>query len=47
MNGYPFGSFLLYRENPEKFLLVDGLQRYSTLIEFSKNPLSFVKIYDN
>lgn len=46
MNGYPFGSFLFYKDNLERYVLVDGLQRYSTLIEFSKNPLSFVKIYD-
>lgn len=43
MAGYPFGSLLLYEEN-NKHLLVDGFQRYSTLREFSENPLLFLEV---
>lgn len=44
INGMPFGSLLLYRETPERYLLVDGLQRYTTLEEYSKNPANYIKI---
>lgn len=28
--GFPFGSLLLYKLSEEKYLLIDGLQRFST-----------------
>lgn len=44
LSGSPFGSILLYKESLDKYLLVDGLQRISTLKEFESNPLKFVEI---
>ena len=42
--GYPFGSILLYRyEGDKKLSLIDGLQRYSTLKEYKKNPAKYFK----
>ncbi len=42
INGLPFGSLLLYKENPDEYLLVDGLQRYTTLEDFNKNPYKYI-----
>ena len=37
--GFPFGSLLLFKYEPkERFSLIDGLQRLSTLIHFEKEP---------
>lgn len=41
-DGLPFGSLLLYKETPEIYLLVDGLQRYTTLDSFYQNPYTFL-----
>jgi hypothetical protein len=43
LNGLPFGSLLLYKENPTEYLLVDGLQRYTTLCDFENNPYKYIK----
>lgn len=44
--GDPFGSILLYKEE-DSYLLVDGLQRYTTLRDFISNPSSYIDISDN
>lgn len=46
ISGSPFGSLLLYKENLGRYLLVDGLQRYSTLVKFLDNPMEYVNIID-
>jgi len=44
--GYPFGSILLYRyENSTRLSLIDGLQRYSAMTDFKKNPSKYFKDY--
>lgn len=44
--GYPFGSILLYRYDGGKQLsLIDGLQRYSALREYEKQPESYFTNY--
>ena len=41
--GYPFGSILLYKSSDDaKYRVVDGLQRMSTLSEYSKNKYDFL-----
>lgn len=44
--GNPFGSILLYKDG-DSYLLVDGLQRYSTLRDFMSNPSSYIDISEN
>ena len=40
--GIPFGSILLYHdENKNKYRLIDGLQRCTTIYEFISNPANF------
>lgn len=43
LSGDPFGSILLYKET-DSYLLVDGLQRYTTLKDFLSNPNSYINI---
>lgn len=44
--GFPFGSILLYRyENENKLSLIDGLQRFSTLREYSQDPAKYFTEY--
>jgi uncharacterized protein with ParB-like and HNH nuclease domain len=40
-NGDPFGVILVYKENGD-YLLIDGLQRLSTLVNYQKNPLDYL-----
>lgn len=41
-NGFPFGSLLLYKyDKEEKFSLIDGLQRFSTIMDYEKNPSEY------
>ncbi|MBD5111428.1 MAG: DUF262 domain-containing protein [Ruminococcaceae bacterium] len=47
LKGFPFGSLLLYKETPETYLLVDGLQRYTTLKDFLKYPQNYINIEKN
>lgn len=42
MEGNPFGSILVYQERPDKYVLIDGLQRVSTIKDFIKNPYDYV-----
>lgn len=43
-DGYPFGSILLYEyENDNKFSLIDGLQRYSTMEDFKEHPTNYIE----
>lgn len=43
-DGYPFGSILLYEyENEGKYTLIDGLQRYTTMLDFKENPTNYVE----
>ena len=44
LKGLPFGSLLLYKESPTEYLLVDGLQRYTTLDDFENNPCKYINI---
>jgi hypothetical protein len=44
-DGYPFGSLLVY-DSENKLTLIDGLQRYSTLLDFERNPLKYIKIHN-
>ncbi|MGE7762283.1 DUF262 domain-containing protein [Peribacillus sp. NPDC097895] len=39
--GFPFGSLLLYKKGSEDYLLVDGLQRTSTILEYSLKPTHY------
>lgn len=47
LKGFPFGSLLLYKSSPSSYLLVDGLQRFTTLDDFSKNPFKYIKNYED
>lgn len=45
LNGYPFGSLLLYKNEQSiesKYSLIDGLQRYSTLKKFWDSPSDYI-----
>lgn len=44
--GFPFGSLLLYKyeRDLEKYSLIDGQQRYTTILEYSKNPEEYFPI---
>lgn len=47
-NGFPFGSLLLYRYDAEdRFTLIDGQQRYTTLQEYSKHPERYFPLEDS
>lgn len=42
--GYPFGALLTYQVSPnEKEILLDGQQRWSTILDFQKNKASYFK----
>lgn len=42
--GFPFGSILIYKyKDQDKFSIIDGLQRYSTIEDFNQNPHKYVK----
>ena len=45
-HGYPFGSLLLYRykETDEKYTLIDGQQRYTTLIDYASHPENYFPV---
>lgn len=47
-SGFPFGSLLLYKyELGEKYTLIDGQQRYTTLQEYAKKPELYYPIEDS
>jgi Protein of unknown function DUF262 len=39
--GFPFGSLLLFQKNGENFLLIDGLQRSSTILDHAEKPTAY------
>lgn len=39
--GFPFGSILLYKKTDSEYHLIDGLQRCSTLYDYSSKPAKF------
>ena len=46
-NGYPFGSILIYKYKKdglldEKYSLIDGLQRITTIDEYKKTPHKYI-----
>lgn len=42
--GYPFGAILIYKySDREKLSLIDGLQRYTTMKDFKKNPGKYIE----
>lgn len=49
--GYPFGAILIYKyENEEKYSIIDGLQRYTTIRDYVSNPekyIDFEEVIDN
>ncbi len=51
-NGFPFGSILISRGNennlnsPDNFILIDGLQRYTTIKDYEKHPHKYYA-YEN
>lgn len=45
LDGDPFGSLLLYKDHKSgKYIIIDGLQRYSTLVSFANNPFEYISI---
>lgn len=42
--GFPFGSILIYQDETttKKFKIIDGLQRYTTILDFEKNPYKYM-----
>lgn len=45
--GYPFGAILIYKyENEEKFSIIDGLQRYTTIRDYVGNPEKYINFED-
>lgn len=47
-SGFPFGSLLLYKYGlDEKYTLIDGQQRYTTLQEYAKRPELYYPIEDS
>lgn len=42
--GYPFGAILIYKyENEEKFSIIDGLQRYTTIRDYVSSPEKYIE----
>lgn len=43
--GLPIGTLLLYPKDSgkDKYLVVDGLQRFTTMLQYTKNPFEFVE----
>ncbi|WP_155287931.1 DUF262 domain-containing protein [Lacticaseibacillus zhaodongensis] len=37
-NGFPFGSILLYKTGKDHYSIIDGLQRFSALNSFKRDP---------
>lgn len=43
--GYPFGSILIYKyEDSGKYSLIDGLQRYTTILDFRDDPSKYMEV---
>lgn len=42
-HGYPFGSILIYKyKDLDKFSIIDGLQRFSTIEDFNEKPHNYI-----
>lgn len=42
--GYPFGSILIYKyKDLDKFSIIDGLQRFSTIEDFNEKPHKYIR----
>ena len=43
--GFPFGAILIYQdeETTKKFKIIDGLQRYTTILDFEKAPYKYME----
>lgn len=42
-NGHPFGSILIYKyEDEQKYSIIDGLQRFSTIEDYIKSPEKYI-----
>ena len=43
--GLPVGSLLLYPKDQkgDKYLVVDGLQRFSTMLEYTQEPFKYIE----
>lgn len=45
VNGFPIGALLLYREpRGDRYLLIDGLQRLTTLVQYKAAPLKHLSL---
>lgn len=44
--GYPFGAILVYKYDDDKYSLIDGLQRFTTIKDYQKNPENYLKMDD-
>lgn len=45
--GYPFGAILIYKyENEDKYSIIDGLQRYTTIMDYVDNPEKYINFED-
>lgn len=43
-NGHPFGSILIYKyEDEDKYSIVDGLQRFTTIEDYIHNPEKYIE----
>ncbi|MED3962831.1 DUF262 domain-containing protein [Niallia taxi] len=43
--GFPFGSVLIYKYEEDTMVsLIDGLQRFSTIMDYEKNPQEYIDI---
>lgn len=41
--GYPFGAILIYKyEEDDKYSIIDGLQRFTTIEDYIKNPEEYI-----
>lgn len=46
-NGHPFGAILIYKyEEDEKYSIIDGLQRFTTIQDYISNPEEYISFED-
>src|SRR5690625_3170415 len=45
--GHPFGAILIYKyEEDEKYSIIDGLQRFTTIEDYINNPEEYISFED-
>src|SRR5690625_4578376 len=45
--GYPFGAILIYKyEEDNKYSIIDGLQRFTTIEDYIRNPEDYISFED-